>query len=70
VGAAFTSRRVLQPLEARLIFIAGLLLLGIAAFLYFFPQVAGYALMAVFGWIGLALICRAWKLYRKRNSSA
>ncbi|HEU5457268.1 MAG TPA: phospholipase D-like domain-containing protein [Terracidiphilus sp.] len=70
VGAAFTSRRVLQPLEARLIFIAGLVLLGIAAFLYFFPQVAGYALMAVFGWIGLALIYRAWKLCRKRNSSA
>ena len=69
VGAAFTSRRVLQPLEARLIFIAGLLLLGIAALLYFFPQVAGYALMAVLGWIGLALIYRAWKLYRKRNSS-
>ena len=70
VGAAFTSRRVLQPLEARLIFIAGLLLLGIAVFLYFFPQVAGYTLMAVFGWIALALIYRAWKLYRKRNSSA
>ena len=69
VGAAFTSRRVLQPLEARLIFVAGLLLLGIAALLYFFPQVAGYALMTVLGWIGLALISRAWKLYRKRNSS-
>jgi cardiolipin synthase len=69
VGAAFTNRRVLQPLEARLILIAGLLLLGTAALLYLFPKVAGYFLMAVFGWIGIALIYRAWKLYRRRNNS-
>ncbi len=67
VGAAFTSRRVLQPVEARLILVTGFLLLGIAAFLYFFPRVAGYSLMAIFGWIGISLIYRAWKLYRKRN---
>jgi hypothetical protein len=29
--------------------------------------VAGYLLMAIFGWIGIALIYRASKLYRKRN---
>ncbi len=68
VSAAFTSRRVLQPVEARLILIVGLLLLGIAAFLYFFPRVAGYLLMAIFGWIGIALVDRAWKLYRERKS--
>lgn len=68
VGAAFTDRRVLQPVEGRLILTAGLLLLGIAVFLYFFPRVAGYALMAISGWIGTALTYRAWKLYRKRNS--
>jgi cardiolipin synthase A/B len=68
VGAAFTSRRILQPVEARLIFVAGLLLLGIAALLYFFARVAGYALMTIFGWIGIALVHRAWKLYRKRSS--
>ena len=67
VGAAFTNRRVLQPVEARLILVTGLLLLGIAVFLYFFPRVAGYALLATFGWIGIALIYRASKLYRKRK---
>ncbi len=67
VGAAFTSRRLLQPVEARLILAPGFLLLGIAALLCFFPQVAGYFLMAVLGWIGTALIYRAWKLFRKRN---
>lgn len=68
VGAAFTTRRVLQPVEARLILVAGLLLLGIAAFLYFFPEVAGYLLLVIFGWIAFAFIYRSWKLYRKRNS--
>ena len=70
VGAAFTDRRVLGPVEARLILIAGLLLLGIASFLFFFPAVAGYSLMAIFTWIGLALLDRAWKLYRKRDDSS
>ena len=68
VGAAFTDRRVLQPVEARLILAAGLLLVGIATILYCFPRVASYLLMAILGWIGTALIYRAWKLYRKRNS--
>jgi cardiolipin synthase A/B len=67
VRAAFTNRRVLQPLEARLILIAGILLLVAAAFLYFFPQVAGYSLMVIFCWIGSAFLYRSWKLYRKRN---
>jgi len=68
VGAAFTNRRFLQPVEARLILVAGLLLLGTAALLYFYPWVAGYALMAICGWIGIALVYRARKLYRKRNT--
>jgi hypothetical protein len=41
--------------------------LGIAALLYFFPRVAGYASTAIFGWIGIAFVYRAWKLYRKRK---
>ncbi len=68
VGAAFTNRRVLQPVEARLILISGLLLLGFATLLYFFPQAVGYPLMAIFCWIGLSFVYRSWKLYRKRNS--
>jgi len=67
VGAAFTDRRVLQPVEGRLILIVGLLLFGIAVFLYFFPRVAAYGLMAVSGWIGAALIYRAWKLHANRK---
>ena len=67
VGAAFTNRRVLQPVEARVILIAGLLLFAIAALIYFFPRAAGYPLTAIFCWIGMALVYRAWNLHRNRN---
>jgi cardiolipin synthase len=67
VSAAFTSRRVLHPLEARLILLAGLVLLGGASFLSFFPRVAGYVLAAIFGWLGTALGLHAWNLYRRRK---
>jgi cardiolipin synthase len=65
VGAAFTSHRVLDPLEARLVLEAGLLLLGIAVLLYFFPKVASYPLLVILGWMGIVLIYRAGKLFRK-----
>lgn len=68
VGAAFTDRRVLQPVEARLILATGLILLGIAALLYLFPRAAGYTLMAGFGWSGVALVYRAWKVYSTREN--
>lgn len=66
VGAAFTNRRVLQPVEGRLVFSAGLLLLTLAALFYFFPVIAAYPLMVFLGWIGIALICRAFKLRRRK----
>jgi cardiolipin synthase A/B len=69
VGAAFSNRRVLQPAEARLILVAGLLLLGIAALLYLLPRLAAYALTTIFGWIGIAFVYRACKLYRQRKSA-
>jgi cardiolipin synthase A/B len=66
VGAAFTDRRVLQPIEGRLVFTAGLLVLGLAALFYFFPVVAAYPLLVVFGWFGTALMYRAFKLRRRK----
>lgn len=69
MGAAFTNRRVLQSGEARLVLIAGLLLLGVAIFLYFFPRLASYSITAILSWAGIGLIYRASKLYWKRNNS-
>src|SRR5690348_7695572 len=51
VGAAFGDRRVLQPLEARVLFAGGLLLLGLAVLFAWLPQVAAYPLVAVLGWV-------------------
>jgi cardiolipin synthase len=62
VGAAFTNRRVLEPVEARLMFIAGLLLLGLAAIAWFFPGALAYPLVVLLVWISVVLIYKAYKL--------
>lgn len=65
VGAAFTDRRVLEPVEARLTMIAGVLLLVLAAGFALFPRVLAYPLLIVFAWLGVGLLYRSWKLRRK-----
>ena len=67
VGAAFTNRRVFQPLEARFVIEAGLLVLGLAILCARFPKVPGYFLAAVTGWVALALIYRGYKVLRERK---
>lgn len=62
VGAAFTNRRVLEPVEARLMVIAGLLLIGLATLAWFFPRALTYPLIVLMLWISLALLYRAYRL--------
>lgn len=62
VGAAFTNRRVLEPVEARIMLSAGLLLLGLSAIGWFFPRGLAYPLVFLLLWISLALLYRAYKL--------
>lgn len=62
VGAAFTNRRVLEPVEARLMLMAGLLLLGLAALWWIFPRGFAYPFIFILLWIALALLYRAYKL--------
>ena len=62
VGAAFTNRRVLEPVEARLMILAGMLLLGLAALAWFFPRVLTYPLIVLMVWIALAFLYRAYRL--------
>jgi cardiolipin synthase len=66
VGAAFTNRRVLEPIEARLMIMAGLLLLGIATVAWFFPRVIVYPLIFLMIWIALALFYRAYRLKQRQ----
>jgi len=62
VGAAFTNRRVLEPVESRIMLSAGLLLLGLAAIGWFFPRGLAYPIVFLLLWVSLALIYRAYKL--------
>ena len=71
VGAAFTRRRVLEPVEARLMAGVGVLFLILATLIAFFPPVLVYPLCIIFVWFGVVLLCRSYKLHRdgkrKRN---
>ncbi len=65
VGAAFTGRRVLEPVEARSMTGVGALLLLLAALFAFFPRALAYPLLVIFVWLGLALLYRSYKLHRE-----
>jgi cardiolipin synthase A/B len=68
VGAAFTSRRVLHPLEGRVVFGAGLLLVAVSVLFYFFPRIAAYPLIALLGWFGIALLYHSYKMRHDRTT--
>ena len=70
MGAAFTNRRVLGPVEARLMFMLGTLLLTLAIIFALFPRALAYPVVAVFLWIGIALLYRAFKLRRERKQKS
>jgi cardiolipin synthase A/B len=63
VGAAFTNRRVLEPVEGRLMVIVGVLLLFLAVLSWFFPKALAYPLVFFLGWIALALVYRGIRLW-------
>jgi cardiolipin synthase len=64
VGAAFTSRRVLEPVEARILAATGALFLGLSVLFALHPRVPAYMLVVVLVWTALALLHRGYKLYR------
>lgn len=66
VGAAFTNRRVIEPVEARITVGAGVLLVFLAVLFGFFPRVIAYPLVLLFIWIASALFYQGWKLHRAR----
>jgi cardiolipin synthase len=69
VGAAFTNRRVLEPVEARILLTSGAVLAGLSAISALFPRVPAYTLVALLAWISLALLYRGYKLHRKGKSA-
>jgi len=69
VGAAFTERRVLEPVEAKLMTGGGSLFLILAALIALFPRVLAYSISIIFVWLGVVLFYRSFKLYREKDRS-
>ena len=67
IGAAFTNRRLMESVEARLMASAGALLLAFAAIFVFFPGVLVYPVIVIFTWIALTLFYRSYKLHRSHR---
>ncbi len=65
IGAAFTDRRVMEPLEARLLISGGLVAAALTVLFAFFPRLLAYPLAVPFAWIALALLYRGYKLHRQ-----
>ena len=64
IGAVFTDRRVLEPVEARIALVSGASLLALAIVFAWFPRALVYPLVAVLVWIGLVLLYKGYRLYR------
>jgi cardiolipin synthase len=67
IGAAFTNRRVMESVEARLMAMAGALLLALAILFAFFPDVLVYPVIVIFTWVALTLFYRSYKLHSKHR---
>jgi cardiolipin synthase len=67
VGAAFTNRRVIEPVESRMTTAAGALLLPLAILFSFFPRLLAYPVVLILAWISGALLYRGYKLRRGRT---
>lgn len=70
VGAAFTGRRVLEPIEARLMLGAGAVLLLLTGVFLLFPRLLLYPMLLVFAWFGAVLLYRGFRLHRRKAPRA
>ncbi len=66
VGAAFTQRRVIEPIEARVAAWSGASLLALAVLFAVFPRVLAYPLVLLAGWIATSLLVQGYRLHRAR----
>ncbi|MDA9830648.1 phospholipase D-like domain-containing protein [Akkermansiaceae bacterium] len=66
VSAAFTNRRVIEPVEARITVGGGVLLVILAVLFAFYPRVIAYPVVLLSLWIAIALFYQGWKLHRSK----
>jgi cardiolipin synthase len=62
IGAAISNRRVLEPIEGRMMVLAGLVLLALAALSALVPRVTAWLLAAFAVWFGLAFLYQGFRL--------
>jgi len=67
VGAAFTNRRVLEPVESRIMLTVGAALLALAILFAKFPRMLAYPVIVVFLWIAVSLLYKGYKLRRPQD---
>ena len=67
IGAAFTGRRLLGPIEARLCAATGVVLLVLAAVFALFPEALAFPLAALGAWAGVALLYRGYTVHRRQQ---
>jgi cardiolipin synthase len=67
VGAAFTNRRVIDAVEARIMLMGGCLLLALAILFSFFPKALAYPVVVLSAWSALALLYKGYNLRRERR---
>jgi cardiolipin synthase len=65
LGAALTNRRVIEPIENRLLRWTGLGLLVLAVLFVVFPRVLAYPAGAILAWLAAALLYRSFRLRRR-----
>jgi cardiolipin synthase len=70
IGAAITNHRALGPAEARLTTLSGVVLLLGAVLALLWPRVVVVPFAAIGGWIAVALLVRAWRLWRSAHEDA
>jgi cardiolipin synthase len=67
VGAAVSDRRVLEPVEARIMLVVAIVLVAVSVLVVLVPRLAAYPIAAAAIWIGGALFYRSCRLLRKAN---
>ena len=67
IGAAFTNRRTLEPVEARLAVLGGIVLLALALIFAFVPGLLVYPVVVILVWMAVALLYRGYRLHRQRT---
>jgi cardiolipin synthase len=67
VGAAFTNRRVLEPVESRIMLTVGAALLALAILFAKFPRALAYPVVVICVWIAIALLYKGYKLRRRKD---